>query len=572
MKKFVSYIMLTAVLAICSACSATKEDKAGAQETATMTGVYYVGVDDTGEVFEVPSGKGKTIMLRAYANEGEVSDLFLTITFKADPAAAEAYNAAHGTSYVMCPGSAYEFTTPEAMMPRYGRASSSAKVKISTTGLEDEVNYILPLTIDKVSGTDKWSLTDSPCAYIFFKKAYVSPDAGSGTKEDPYNLYTAKDLTGMKNLLTEGKITYFQLKNDIDMSEVTNWEPLNWESPYKLGVDFNGNGFTISNFTSEFSSYPSFFGVLYGRCHDVNFTNAVIESAVGGATGIVGSYCGTTDLPAEAIRIHVQGRVSSVGGNKNGTGGLFGRIWGANITACSADIQIESGEDYVGGIFGYDTGASTVSDCWTKGKVKAGSKVGGIGGGFIKAESALYNCYSLMEVEGSFQVAGILGHANLDQKSANETNEPGNHVERCIAWNSSVAATPTDGNEHYSSGIIVGFTALQNYLVDCFYKPGISFAEGAKNTELGYKAYDQQNSGPGNPLVHGSNTYDFAYHGKAAPSGKTLSEVAKSLGWSNVVWDLSGEVPTLKAPSGSEDDTPNPGGQLPDFDENEFYK
>ena len=82
----------------------------------------------------------------------------------------------------MSTGSAYEFTSPEAMMPRYGRSSSSAKLKLSASGLEDGVTYILPLTIDKVSGTDLWGLKDAPQAFIIFKKAYVAPNAGSGTK------------------------------------------------------------------------------------------------------------------------------------------------------------------------------------------------------------------------------------------------------------------------------------------------------------------------------------------------------------------------------------------------------
>ena len=58
--------------------------------------------------------------------------------------------------------------------------------------------------------------------------------------------------------------------------------------------------------------------------------------------------------------------------------------------------------------------------------------------------------------------------------------------------------------------------------------------------------------------------------GKAAPAGKTLSEVAKGLGWSTSIWDFSGEVPVLKAKTGGSDSS-DANGQLPDFDENEFY-
>lgn len=570
MKKNISHILMLALSVLAVSCAKTGT---GDKPVAQMKGTYYTSVDTEDEIVEITPGKTKTVGVRAIADieNGSVSDITLTFTFKGDVEVVAAYNEAHGTNYAACPGSAFEFLTNTAMMPRYGVNSTTAKLKLSTSGLEENVVYLLPIVIDGVAETDNWALTAEPYDYILLKRAYVAPNAGSGTKADPYNLYTVADMMAMGEKLEEDKITYFRMQADIDMASV-DWMPLNFSSPYKLGIDFDGNGHTIDNFHSTSPNYPSFFGVLYGNCHNVTFTNAVIESSVGGATGIVASYCGTTNIPGEAHNVHVQGRVTSPGGNKNGTGGLFGRICGATITACSADVEIESGEDYVGGLFGYDTASSVVSDCWTTGKVKGNSKVGGIGGGFIKAESAMYNCFSTMEVEGNFQVAGILGHANLDQKNANADNDPKNRVESCIAWNTSIAATPTDGGEHYSSGIIVGFTALKNYLVNNYHKAGISFAECPKNTELGYKAYDQENSSPASPLVHGANTYDFAYHGKTAAASATISTLAQTLNWSESVWDLSGDVPVLKKiSSGDEESDVNAGAQLPDFEESEFY-
>ena len=564
MKRITSYLLLLSFALAFTACR-EKEQPTVAQ----MKGVFYAGAPGLEEVIEIVPGKSKTVDLQAYADQ--VSDLVLNLTLKVDPDGAAAYNGAHGTDYPMCPGSAYEFTTNKVLMPRYGKASTSAKLKLSASGLEEDVVYVVPVNIDEVIGTDNWERSSSPYAYVLVKRAYVAPDAGTGTKNDPYNIYNTADLLKMSELLVPGTKIYFRLKADIDMTGI-DWVPLNFASPYENLIDFDGNGHTISNFTSTFANYPSFFGVLYGSCHDVTFTNAVIESAVGGATGIIASYCGTTNMPGEAHRVHVQGRVTSPGGNKNGTGGLFGRIWGANITACSADVEIESGEDYVGGIFGYDTGASTVSDCWTKGHVKAGSKVGGIGGGFIKADSEMYNCFSLMTVEGSFQYAGILGHANLDAKGNNTTNTPNNRVEGCIAWNDEIKSRATDGAEHYSSGVIVGFTATQNYLVNCFRKADIAFSECPVNAELGYVVTNQGNAGPGAPLVCGTNSYDFAYHGLAAPADATVTSLARSLGWSDSVWDFSTPIPTLKAGTGGGgDENVNAGGQLPDYPEHDFF-
>lgn len=569
MKKNLLYILLCGLsLPFFAACH---KSGGGEQPEAKMKGVFYTAVASDEDVLEINPGKSKTVGVRALADteNGSVSDIALTISFKIDLDAVAAYNSAHGTNYLPCPGSAFEFVSNEVMMPRYGVSSSTAKIRFTASGLEEGEIYILPIIIDKIAQTDNWDYAVNPYAYVLLKRGHVAPSAGSGTKDDPYNLYTAADLAAMSEKLEEGKLIYFRLQADIDMTDVY-WVPLNYASPYKMAIDFDGNNHVIDNFTCTFASYPSFFGVLNGNCHDVTFTNAVIESAVGGATGIVGSYCGTTGIPAEAHNVHVQGRVTSPGGNKNGTGGIFGRICEANITACSADVEIESGEDYVGGLFGYDSGVSTVSDCWTSGKVKAGSKVGGIGGGLIKAGSAVYNCYSTMEVEGSFQVGGILGHANLDKTAGNDSNDANNHVENCIAWNASVAATAKDGNEHYSSGIIIGFTALKNYLVNCVHKTDFNFSESAKNAELGYAPYDQSDAGPSSPLAHGANTYDFAYHGRTAVAAATVTSLAKSMSWSQSIWDFSTDFPTIKKRSGEASDV-NADGQLPDFDENDFF-
>ena len=43
--------------------------------------------------------------------------------------------------------------------------------------------------------------------------------------------------------------------------------------------------------------------------------------------------------------------------------------------------EVSSGKNYVGGLFGYDGGKTTVRDCWTAGSVIGNQRVGGICGG-----------------------------------------------------------------------------------------------------------------------------------------------------------------------------------------------
>ena len=595
MKKYISYILLIPALLLGIAC--TEKENGQQQPVAKMTGTYYVGADDVADVLELSVGRAKTILVRAYAEEDKVSDLTITISFKADPDAAEAYNKAHGTSYVMSPGSAYEFATAEAMMPKYGKASTSAKLKLTASGLEDGITYILPLTIDKVTGTDKWELAESPQAYVLFKKAYVAPNAGSGTKEDPFNLYTAADLKAMKEQLTAGKVTYFRLQNDIDMTGVENWEPLNWESPYTLGIDFDGNGHTISNFYCEYASYPSFFGVLNGKCYDLTLTNAKVIVPGDARAGILAGYCGLEDtskgIRGDCERVHIQGELDHTSATSSyGAGGFFGNMAFGSLHACSADVVINSKLNNVGGLFGYCGKEVEVVDCWTSGVITGNQRVGGIGGGTKGLDDptipiTISNCYSVATVHGTFGIGGIGGYFCKATATPNDV-DPGNIFENCIAWNDEIRANspwnaegtvgnPSSGDvSHYSCGAIVGWTAVRNTLRNCFRNPAMKYNEAIffDYTDA-FSLYDQADVSPSSPLVvipvAGAN-HNYPYHGKAAASGKTLSQVAKGLGWSASVWDFSGEKPVLKGkPTGNEEpEEPDPNGQLPDFDENEF--
>ena len=60
--------------------------------------------------------------------------------------------------------------------------------------------------------------------------------------------------------------------------------------------------------------------------------------------------------------------------------------------------------------------------------------------------------------------------------------------------------------------------------------------------------FDHADSSPSSPLAQpaGSAKWFSPYHGKAAANGATASSVARSIGWSETTWDLSGSVPALR--------------------------
>lgn len=394
---------------------------------------------------------------------------------------------------------------------------------------------------------------------------------GDGTKDNPYLIANAKHLDNMHvdGILKAEQRVYFRLIKDIDMQsylQTHTWLPLNSLSPYDKIIDFDGDGHTIDHFSCSFdatgiadaahhqASKPSFFGLLYGSCYDVSFTNADITTNHGTA-GILGGYLGYSAKKAVVYNVHVQGTVTKTGElsdkGDSGVGGMAGRIDFAYIDSSSADVTVNcTVQAYSGGLFGIDYGdASRVRNCWTSGVVHGDQRVGGIAGGIMRPETAIINCFSTATVDALRCGGGIAGHCNMDNNSVGtpETLTPDNVFQGCIAWQTSFATrtkNKPDG-DWWSSGAVVAYTARKNYLTNCYRHPSLSFTDYAPVFEL----YDQENASPSSPLsVTNPNptkyTHYYPYHGKAASSSR-LSTVAQGLGWSSAVWDFSGDTPVL---------------------------
>ena len=418
----------------------------------------------------------------------------------------------------------------------------SLSVKTDKNTLEKEVVFTKASTL--MSGKVNIFAPDG--------KGWVLPShyaSGKGTAEKPWVIMTKEQMSYVKDDLAAGEIRYFKLGADIDMSGI-DWEPLNAASPYDKQIDFDGDGHTISNFTCSAASYPSFFGVLYGKCHDVKFVNATINASTKGC-GVLGGYGGTTGKPCEVNKVHVQGTVTSSAGNN--VGGFFGTARECTITACSADVVIDSKGQLCGGLIGADAGLGvTIRDCWTAGTLSSTSSIcGGIAGDILATGSSIYNSYSTMSVTTQFIYGGIVGRAVAGQKSNknNCTNQnPQNHFEYCIAWNDKLSSDfVPDTAEHYGSATVVGQTAFKNYLVGCVRKVDMDFSVCAANAAAGgYDPFDQEDANPDSPMTPGTGNYAFGYHGKASAAGETLSQVARRIGWSAEVWDFSADVPKLK--------------------------
>ena len=415
-------------------------------------------------------------------------------------------------------------------------------------------------------------MTDYPCGPA---PAYRQPDL---------TVYTADDMMKIPGILVDGETKYVVLAADVDM-EGKSWTPLNTNADYTKGLEFNGQGHTIKNFTCTTGSYRSFYGIMNGKMYGVTFENAFVDGTdkSDGSKGtqpaaIVAAYAGNTagdGSHAYIYDVKITGD-SKVKANGTGVGGIVGVAVNCIVKRCSADVVIENGKKQVGGIVGYHkVGAAgnylRIEDCCSSGSVSGEQQVGGIIGQtqyetgssrYNVGASVIRNCYSTMSVNAKWSAGGISGSCSYGKAYAVEDIPVTKDVVAgCIAWNDEIKATNTS-TTNYSSGAVVAFCNIYQYFVDNYRKPGMTFdvpvdqkdEDGNLQAADAFRIepYDQANSGDQIALTLVGNMspvpymYSYPYHGKVAPDGSTVSSVAKTLGWDENVWDLSGELPVLK--------------------------
>lgn len=245
---------------------------------------------------------------------------------------------------------------------------------------------------------------------------------GAGTESDPYRLSSTRDLLAMKPALVKGQMTYFKMMNDIDMSSIENWDPLNPDDPYDLGIVFDGGGHSLKNLKSKEKHYSSFFGVLYGKCYNVKFVDAEIVSASNSGAGIIGGYIGTGGKPAIVSGVEVSGTITCNGKGQS-VGGLGGNAREATIENCTVNVTVSNpmgdgvNRTATGGVVGKTMGSAVkIKNCVVRGIVEITKGVnntytGGIVGWQVDAGSEITACevYATVKSAGE-RVGGIVGH------------------------------------------------------------------------------------------------------------------------------------------------------------------
>lgn len=228
---------------------------------------------------------------------------------------------------------------------------------------------------------------------------------GKGTEADPYQVYTAADLT---QVYRKG---YFKLMNDIDLTSYINQFSPNegWQSIGREGsetIHFDGNGHKITglwcNSTRDNTGLFSCFA--NGTIKNLTVTTAKNKQVKGGAnTGIIiGKMMNGT-----IENCSVEGTVA------DGTpvGGMVGLFDGGTISKCQANVTINTtlATSYVGGLVGETTGG-TIDQCFTEGTLTGTGSESYVGGLIGKNQGTLTNSYSTAVINSSYNAAGVVAY------------------------------------------------------------------------------------------------------------------------------------------------------------------
>jgi len=237
---------------------------------------------------------------------------------------------------------------------------------------------------------------------------------GSGTANDPHLIYTAEQMNTI-GIDSNDWDKNFKLMADIDLSGYPGTEFniigyfRNVEDNKPFTGVFDGNGFTVSNFT--YVGWHLNYGGLFqyvgqnGEIRNLGMTCHYISSEWGGSGALVGLLYGGAII-----------NCWTEGGEVSGSfrvGGLVGSLYEGSVTASYVQRGYVSGKNsYVGGLVGENLG--DISNCYAACNVAGSTSVGGLVG---SNKGEISKCYSTGRVTGFSSTGGLVG-ASSGQVSA----------------------------------------------------------------------------------------------------------------------------------------------------------
>ncbi len=215
---------------------------------------------------------------------------------------------------------------------------------------------------------------------------HIKYGGGTGEPNNPYLIYTAEQMNTIGAEPNDSD-KHFKLMADIDLGGFTGTDfNIIGVGGYSFKGAFDGNGHTISNFSYTSSNRHSI-----GLFRQISGQNAQIKD--------LGLVAPNIDVDAGS---HV--------------GSLVGQVSSGTITNCYVEGGSVSGEEFVGGLVGWNHG--NLNNCYSTCSVAGKDDVGGLVG---YNDTAIINCSAGGEVFGRDYVGGLAGRNDGTIKNSSAT-------------------------------------------------------------------------------------------------------------------------------------------------------
>ena len=230
---------------------------------------------------------------------------------------------------------------------------------------------------------------------------------GAGTKEDPYLISTAEDLS----FVTGDPTAHYQQTNDIDLGGKLFTGIVLTNSTAFQG-SYDGKDYKIENL--KISTADTYYIGLFGLCKNaeiknIRLINPQIEYTGSSSGPIIGGIASSaTDSTITNCSVTGDGYIK----NLTTGGGIVGKLTNGTVSNCHVTIPL-SGNSTTGGIVGLCNGTSTIENCYATSDLTTrnttGSKVGGIVGNYTGKNLTISKCYSSGNLLSYSYAGGILG-------------------------------------------------------------------------------------------------------------------------------------------------------------------
>jgi hypothetical protein len=325
-------------------------------------------------------------------------------------------------------------------VPGYNGYDAGNVTSLSVTGLEAVTTYYYRVRAYNTAGTGINSNIISPAMPAF---------DGSGTEPDPFRIYTAAQLSAVRNYLGSANADkYFQVMNAIDLAAY-----LSSGAGYNNGYFWLPIGDAANPFCGKFKGG-------YNMISSLKINRAATDYS-----GLFG-YAGTgSALEGIFIQIDPAGSVKG----KNYTGGLAGYAEGGTISMCYVEGTVIGSINGTGGLVGIYGENGKISQCQTIGNVNgANSYTGGLVG---ESSSEITICYSSCAVNGDYYTGGLVGSnrspVDISCSTADGNVSGNSYIGGLVGnnWSGSVSGCYATGNVTGGSnagGLIGGGSVICN--------------------------------------------------------------------------------------------------------------